>query len=300
MKPQVPIHIMRVAPADYVNDLFVRRCYQKRDYVTAAFYPLFLFWSHMEGGSLPADPDDLSTLFLMPARDIKAALAVCIAAGKVREEEGRLYNKRVLSDVQKELEFRRNQAELGRKGAQARIDKVAQGKPKATPEGTLSPRGLSPPAPSPAPAPTPVPAPAPPPSPDPSPDPAPGARPLQPEPRWPDWLAPYGEAWTARFGKGSTPPWGEMNQALHRLHGEHGEAEVLARWKRFLGDKPQSQYARPGRFVEGFDEWGSQSTALASIPAGDGVARPTGRKPTAAEISAQTMRDALEREKGGR
>lgn len=150
---QVPIHIMRFAPTDYVNDSFVRRCYQKRDYRTAAFYPVFLFWCHMEGGDVPADPEEVSSRVLMPVRDVVHAIDVCKAAGKIQEEDGRLFHRRVKRDVEKELEFRRNQAELGKKGAQARINKVAQGKP----EGSLSPRGLNPPSPAPAPAPTPAP-----------------------------------------------------------------------------------------------------------------------------------------------
>lgn len=141
---QTPIHIMRWAPADYVNDPFVRRCYQKRDFRTVSFYSAFLFYSFMEGGDLPSDLDDLAAIVLMPARDVEMALAVCKAAGKIQEEDGRLFHQRVRREVDKEFEFRRHQAELGRKGAKARVEKEAQGKPKGTP---------SPPSPSPSPAP---------------------------------------------------------------------------------------------------------------------------------------------------
>ncbi len=309
-KGQVPIHIMRLAPADYVNDPFVRRLYQTRDLRTASFYPVFLFWSHMEGGDLPTDPSDLASLLLMRPRDIAAALKVCLAAGKIVEDGGRLYNPRVRREVAKELEFRKTQAELGKKGAQARIDKVAQGQPKGSlrppqnvPEGTLSPRGVSPPSPAPAPTPTPAPdasAPAVPPPPAAAPPTTGGATPRTPDPptstpppRWPEWLAAYGEIYRAAYGRDSEPPWGEMNQFLGPLVAKHDHAVVLARWTRFCRAKTDAQWCRPQRFVESFGQWETEHTALAT-PAG--VPQ---RKPTAAEVTAATMMRARQTREGG-
>jgi hypothetical protein len=148
-----PIHIMRLAPADYVNDPFVRRLYQRGDYRTAAFYPVFLFYSHMEGGDLPADVQILSSTVLMPSRDVAAAIRVCKRAGKIHEENGRLFHRRVRREVQAELDYRRHQSELGKKGGRP---KKEEGRPK----GPLL-EHESPPAPLPAPAPAPLPAPAP-------------------------------------------------------------------------------------------------------------------------------------------
>lgn len=155
-----PIHIMRVAPADYVNDPFVRRCYQKRDYKTAAFYPVFLFYSHLEGGDLSADLDDLAAVVLMPLRDVEWAVGVCKAAGKLEERDGRLFHKRVRREVVAELEYREVQRVAGKRGGRPpkTIDKdrVAEGELK----GSLS-DNQTPPAPSSAPSSAPAPKPRP-------------------------------------------------------------------------------------------------------------------------------------------
>lgn len=148
-----PIHIMRFAPADYVNDPFVRRLYQRRDYRTAAFYPAFLFWSHMEGGDLPADPGDLGALLLMPVGEVVRSLAVCKEAGKIREEGGRLYHKRVKAEVDAELAYRRSQQETGRKGGRPPKHTKEEGEPKGRVSDNQTPS-----SPSPAPLPASLPA----------------------------------------------------------------------------------------------------------------------------------------------
>lgn len=158
---QTPIHIMRWAAADYVNDPFVRRCYQKRDYRTAAFYPVFLFYCHIEGGDLPADVDELAAIVLMPPRDVATSLRVCKEAGKIQEQNGRVYHKRVKREVEAELEYRQHQAEVGKKGGRPKkrgeAERVAKGEPKASLLENLTPPASAS-APSPAPAPmTPVP-----------------------------------------------------------------------------------------------------------------------------------------------
>src|SRR5262245_18884127 len=103
----------------------------------------------MSGGDLPADPEALSAVVRMPIRDVEAALSYCL--GRLIEQDGdRLYQKRVRAEVQSELEYRRDQSALGKKGGRPRRHIQEEGVPK----GTLS-ENQSPPAPAPAPAPAP-------------------------------------------------------------------------------------------------------------------------------------------------
>jgi hypothetical protein len=112
-----------------------------------------------------------------------------------------------------------------------------------------------------------------------------------PPPQWPDWLAPYGEVYHAAYGRDSEPPWGEMNQSLAPLVEKHDHAIVLARWTRFVRSKADASWCRPRRFVESFGQFETEQTALATTGAG------TQRKPTASEITANTMRQAIERDR---
>ncbi len=82
----------------------------------------------------------------MPRAAVSAALKFCVGR-LIYEENGRLFQKRVLRDVRKELRFRREQSEYGKLGGRPRVSK---GEPSAT---------YTPPAPSPSPAPTPAPQP---------------------------------------------------------------------------------------------------------------------------------------------
>lgn len=153
---RAPIHIMRFAPSDYVNDPVVKLALARRDLAASAFYPLFLFHSHMEGGSLPAALALLAAAVGMKEGDVRKAVAFWVEHGKLVERDGRLYNRRVAEEVAKELEFRAEQSDYGKLGGRPRKDAQPMNKEKATlsdPE--------SPPAPSPAPAPVPAPAPAP-------------------------------------------------------------------------------------------------------------------------------------------
>lgn len=138
-----PVHIMRWAPADYVNDPFVMLMMKRRAYRVLTFYSMFLFRSHMEGGSLPAPLDLLSAAVSMPSEDVASAVATLIQHGKITEAEGRLYHKRVVREIAKELSYRENQSGAGKKG----------GRPG---KGTLSDTE-SPPSPSPSPSPAPSP-----------------------------------------------------------------------------------------------------------------------------------------------
>lgn len=135
----IPMYVQRWVPADYVNDEFVRGLYLRRDYRTAAFYPVFLFYSHLKGGTLPSPIGHLASILLMPPRDVEHALKVCMDAGKIQEEGGRLFHKRVKDEVTEFEAYRRSASESGKRGAQARINKdsprVPIGDPKLEPGG---------------------------------------------------------------------------------------------------------------------------------------------------------------------
>lgn len=151
---QTPIHIMRWAPADYVNDPFVKLLVARRDFGTFAFYNLVLNWSHMEGGDLPENPEELAAVIGMSVKDTARSLKVCMDAGKLIADGGRIYHKRVRREVYRELQFRLQQSDNGKRGGAA----AGKGRPKASPNGALTepsaspnPRGPNPPSPSPAP-----------------------------------------------------------------------------------------------------------------------------------------------------
>lgn len=146
-----PIHIMRWAPADYVNDPAVKLALAKRDYVASTFYPLFLFHAYIQGGHLTADPEALGAILGMKPADVCRALEFWTAQGKVREREGRLYHERVLRDIAAEMAFREEQAEKGKLGGRPRLAKaepLPSGKPMVLDR-------QSPPLPLPAPTPAP-------------------------------------------------------------------------------------------------------------------------------------------------
>lgn len=156
---QRPIHIMRWAPADFVNDPFVKLLAAKRDYRTLTVYQFVLWWCHIEGGDLPPDRAELAAVLGLPRTDVAKAVARCIKAGKLFEGDGRLFHRRVKREVEEELTFRSEQAELGKKGAYKRWHGEAYGPP-------IQP-GYSPPLPIPLPPPLPLPLPAPSSAPDP-------------------------------------------------------------------------------------------------------------------------------------
>jgi len=112
---KTPIHIMRWAPADYVNDPFVRLLLAKEDFATLVVYHLVLNWSHMEGGDLPADPEQLGAMLGIKRIRVERGLRLCIEAGKLEQGDGRLSHKRVVREVEKELAFRRDQSARARK-----------------------------------------------------------------------------------------------------------------------------------------------------------------------------------------
>jgi hypothetical protein len=145
---QVPIHIMRWAPSDFVNDPFVKLLVSREDFATFTLYNLVLNWSHLEGGDLSSDTEQLAAVVGMRPKTVEKSLKVCVAAGKLVVEGGRVYHRRVIREVAKELGFREKQAEAARKRWDPAIDKVASGKPQATHSQDSTP-SLSPPSPSP-------------------------------------------------------------------------------------------------------------------------------------------------------
>lgn len=112
-----PIQIQRWAPYDYVNDPFVKRLYLERDFRTAAFYPMVLFQSFLEGGDLPSDPRELAAVLLMKPSDVEHSLRVCVDAGKLFVKEGRVFHKRVMQEVVEALEYRERQSAAGKASA---------------------------------------------------------------------------------------------------------------------------------------------------------------------------------------
>ncbi len=110
-----PIHIQRWCPADYVNDPAVRVALATHNLAATTFYPLFLFYSFLQGGRLPHDALTLSALFGMRLGDVRRALAYWQGAGKIHEEDGFLFHRRVQREVDDELRFRSQEADRKRK-----------------------------------------------------------------------------------------------------------------------------------------------------------------------------------------
>lgn len=90
--------------------------------------------------------------------------------------------------------------------------------------------------------------------------------PSRPKPR-PSWLAPYGEAWQARWGAESVPPWGEMAGAFHAPHEALGASELLARWVRYLTATETVRFASATKFTQGLGQWSHHGMALALVAA---------------------------------
>lgn len=149
---QTPIHVMRFAVADYLEDPWVKLALTERNLVATTFYPLFLFASFNHGGDLPSDPTLLAAALGMRRSDVVAALKFWSQkeCGLVILESGRAWNPRVRRDVAAELQFRSDQAERGRKGGKAKAASERLAGAKQPP---------SPPSPSPSPAPAPAPTP---------------------------------------------------------------------------------------------------------------------------------------------
>jgi len=132
---QVPMYVMRFVPQEYLEDEFVKGMYLRRQYVGIAFYSAFLFKSHAAGGSLPADVGSLGVHLLLPKAAVEIGKRLAMEAGKLVEEDGRLFHRRVKREVE-EFEALRLAASIsGKKGAEARINKDSHRVPQANPEG---------------------------------------------------------------------------------------------------------------------------------------------------------------------
>jgi hypothetical protein len=149
---KAPVHIMRFAPADYLMDGFVKGCYRRRDYRTVAFYSAFLFRSHLEGGSLEDDETALADHLGMSEKDVRDALAACVAAGKLKRQGGRVFHHRVVESIEAEMQFRAEQTERGKLGG-----RPAQKAKAFTPVKPVVVDAESPPSPLPTPSPAPSP-----------------------------------------------------------------------------------------------------------------------------------------------
>lgn len=114
---------------------------------------LFALWE--QGGYVPADAEQLVDILGLPVEVIEKALPVIEDFGRrstrggCRIEGGQIWNQRILDDLERELEYREQQAEFGRRGGMAkakRSPRVAQGSAK----GSVSPSSASTPASTPA------------------------------------------------------------------------------------------------------------------------------------------------------
>jgi hypothetical protein len=137
-----PIHIMRWAPADYLDDEFVKGAYLRRDYRTVAFYSAFLFRAWLKGGSLPSQPSRLAVELLMPEKDCAAGAKAAVDAGKLVERDGALYHPRSLREMEEARAFSEEQAARGRAGGSKRTLSGGQANAKQTlqePEANAKP-----------------------------------------------------------------------------------------------------------------------------------------------------------------
>jgi len=72
------------------------------------------------------------------------------------------------------------------------------------------------------------------------------------------WLTAYAEAWKAAYQ--GVPPFGRIGRALRPLHLEHGEEEVLRRFRIYLKVTP-GRYASVERFAQTFGIWDGDAPA---------------------------------------
>lgn len=77
------------------------------------------------------------------------------------------------------------------------------------------------------------------------------------------WLSPFAAAWVARFGVGSSAPWGRLAKELHALVEQFGADAVLIRWKNYLASS-QPQYVSPTRFASTYGSW--ENPARRNVP----------------------------------
>lgn len=163
-------HIQRWAPQDYRTSKVRARSIRTSDPMLRLVYLEILFALFERGGELPDDLEVLTDELGLPAEQIAAALDTlsrlqasdAASRGGILRGGGRISNPRVSEELAAEAEFRKTQAELGRKGGRAKAKRSLSGrqaKPKRslTDRQAIAQRSVSPPAPAPAPTPTPAP-----------------------------------------------------------------------------------------------------------------------------------------------
>jgi hypothetical protein len=91
----------------------------------------------------------------------------------------------------------------------------------------------------------------------------------------PTWLTPFAEAWKAKFG--GDMPVGPAATALAPLRTEHGDGEVLRRWKNYLA-VASAEHVNSARFASTWNRW--NHTAAPTNGTG---------KPSTAEAMAASM-----------
>jgi hypothetical protein len=91
-------------------------------------------------------------------------------------------------------------------------------------------------------------------------------------------MTPYADAWKARFG-GALPVERSV-RPLALLRGEHGDEEVLRRWRLYLADQERGKYATAQGFASTWGEWDQPPNRLALN--GNG-------KPSAADAMSASM-----------
>ncbi len=235
---RTPIHIMRWAPADYVNDAFVRLLVAEEDFATLALYHLVLNWSHMEGGDLPSDPRQLAAILGMRPRRVEKSLARCVDAGKLHVENGRVFHERVVREVAEELEYRELQSERGRRGGRPKVgEKESGGLAPALPD---FPDRKSPPAPSAKRL-------------APSAYSSGAASPAGGKAARETWLTPYCDAWAEVYPDGKVPA-GMLSKWVRPLDLEHGPGKVRPELVAYLRATP-IEYLNFEKFAAAFGTW---------------------------------------------
>lgn len=149
---KTPIHLMRFACADYLNEPAVKLALAEDNVDASAFYPLFLFNAFTQGGSLPSGPRILAATVGMPLKRVERALKFWQEHGVIEERDGRLYQKRLEREVTQELAFRDSEAERKRIAR----ERQSGGRPA---DGGQASGGRRPESEAPTPAPAPLPAP---------------------------------------------------------------------------------------------------------------------------------------------
>lgn len=67
-------------------------------------------------------------------------------------------------------------------------------------------------------------------------------------------MIPFGAAWGKRFG--GTVPWGRIGHALKPLRETYSDAEILARWQRYMAQARAGVHP-PETFAQTFGDWGA-------------------------------------------